>query len=56
MRFFGYWTVLVALSISAVAAYYSIVGLVAIFAAAAIPIIIMGSVLEVGKLTSAVWL
>ena len=32
MRFFGYWTVLVALSISAVAAYYSIVGLVAIFA------------------------
>ena len=56
MRFFGYWTVLVALSISAVAAYYSIVGLVAIFASAVIPIIIMGSVLEVGKLTSAVWL
>jgi lysozyme family protein len=56
MRLFGYWTVLVALSISAVAAYYSIVGLVAIFASAVIPIIIMGSVLEVGKLTSAVWL
>ena len=56
MKFFGYWTVLVALSISAVAAYYSIVGLVAIFAAAAIPVIIMGSVLEVGKLTTAVWL
>jgi peptidoglycan hydrolase-like protein with peptidoglycan-binding domain len=56
MRFFGYWTILVALSISAVAAYYSIVGLVAIFAAAAIPVIIMGSVLEVGKLTTAVWL
>jgi len=56
MRYFGYWTILVALSISAVAAYYSIVGLVAIFASAIIPIIIMGTVLEIGKLTSAVWL
>ena len=56
MKIFGIWTVLVALIISAVAAYYSIVGLVAIFASAVIPIIIMGSVLEVGKLTSAVWL
>ena len=56
MRFFGFWTILVALTISAVAAYYSIVGLVAIFAAAAIPVIIMGSALEVGKLTTAVWL
>jgi len=45
-----------ALSISAVAIYYSVSGLVAIFAAAAIPIIIMGSVLEVGKLVTAVWL
>lgn len=56
MKLFGIWTILVALSISVVAAYYSIVGLVAIFASAVIPIIIMGSVLEVGKLTSAVWL
>ena len=56
MRIFGFWTILAALSISIVAAYYSIVGLVAIFAAAAIPIIIMGTVLEIGKLTSAVWL
>ena len=56
MRIFGFWTILAALSISMVAAYYSIVGLVAIFAAAAIPIIIMGTVLEIGKLTSAVWL
>ena len=45
-----------ALSISAVAIYYSIAGLVAIFAAAAIPIMIMGGVLEVGKLVTAVWL
>lgn len=53
---FGYFTLAVALAISAVAAYYSIVGLTAIFAAATIPIIIMGVVLEVGKVTAAVWL
>ena len=47
---------LTALSISAVAIYYSIAGLVAIFAAAAVPIMIMGGVLEVGKLVTAVWL
>lgn len=45
-----------ALVISAVAAYYSIVGLTAIFAAAVIPIIIMGAALEIGKITAAVWL
>ena len=56
MRFFGIWTVFVALTISVVAAYYSIIGLVAIFAASMIPVIIMGSVLEVGKITTAVWL
>lgn len=53
---FGFFTLFVALVISAVAAYYSIVGLTAIFAAAVIPIIIMGAALEVGKLTAAVWL
>ena len=45
-----------ALTISAVAIYYSVSGLVAIFAAAAIPIIIMGGALEIGKLVTAVWL
>ena len=45
-----------ALSLSAVAAYYSIMGLVAIFAAAAMPIFIMGSLLEVSKLVVASWL
>jgi len=49
-------TLLTALSISAVAIYYSIAGLAAIFAAAAIPIMIMGTVLEVGKLVTASWL
>jgi len=53
---FGYFTLFVALAISAVAAYYSIVGLTAIFAAALIPIVIMGVALEIGKVTAAVWL
>ena len=52
----GILVLLSALSISAVAIYYSIAGLVAIFAAAAIPIMIMGTALEVGKLVTAVWL
>ena len=38
------------------AIYYSVVGLTAIFSAAVIPIIIMGSALEVGKLVCASWL
>lgn len=53
---FGLFTLLVALIISGVAAYYSIVGLTAIFSAAFVPIIIMGAALEVGKVTAAVWL
>lgn len=56
MRFFNYITLLVAIVISICAAYYSIVGLTAIFAAAFWPIVIMGSALELGKLTGAVWL
>jgi len=52
----GILVLITALSISAVAIYYSIAGLVAIFAAAALPIMIMGGVLEVGKLVTAVWL
>jgi hypothetical protein len=47
---------LTGLTISAVAIYYSVVGLTAIFSAAAIPIIIMGSALEIGKLVCASWL
>lgn len=52
----AYLTLFVALCISAVAAWYSIVGLAAIFSAAVIPIIIMGVVLEAGKLVTASWL
>ena len=47
---------LTGLTISAVAIYYSVVGLTAIFSAAVIPIIIMGSALEIGKLVCASWL
>lgn len=46
----------VALSLSAVAAYYAVAGLVAIFAAAVVPIAIMGSLLEAAKLVVASWL
>ena len=53
---FGYFTLLVALVIEAVGAYYSITGLAAIFSGAVIPILIMGASLEVGKVTAAVWL
>ena len=53
---FNYLVLLTALTISGVAAYYSIIGLTAIFAAAFWPIVIMGSVLEAGKLVTSVWL
>ena len=50
------FTLLVALCISAIAAYYSIIGLTAIFAGAVIPIIVMGAILEIAKITTTVWL
>jgi hypothetical protein len=49
-------TLLSGLSISAVAVWYSVAGLVSIFAAAAVPIMIMGIALEVSKLVATVWL
>jgi len=52
----AYLLLLTGLTISAVAIYYSVVGLTAIFSAAVIPIIIMGSALEIGKLVCASWL
>ena len=44
------------LTISAVAIWYSVAGLVSIFAAAVIPIIVMGVALEISKLIATVWL
>lgn len=52
----NYLVFLTGLAISAVAAYYSIIGLTAIFAGAFWPVVIMGSVLEVGKLVAVSWL
>ena len=53
---FGILTLATALIISISAAYYSILGLTAIFAAAFWPIVILGSSLEVGKIVSTLWL
>lgn len=52
----SYLMLAVALCLSAVAAFYSIAGLAAIFAAAVVPIVIMGSILEAAKLVVTVWL
>jgi hypothetical protein len=52
----AYMTLVMGLIISVVAIWYSVAGLAAIFAGAAIPIIIMGVVLEVSKLVATIWL
>jgi len=52
----GYLTLLSGLLISAIAIYYSVEGLVAIYPAMVIPIVIMGVVIELGKLSLTVWL
>lgn len=51
-----YAALLIALLISSVSAFYSVSGLTAIFAAAKVPIIIMGTALEVGKVVTTIWL
>jgi len=55
-RAIAYLALISGLTISAVAVWYSVAGLVAIFAAAAVPIIIMGVSLEISKLVATVWL
>ncbi len=55
-KLIAYLTLLSGLTISAVAIYYSVAGLVAIFSAAVIPIIVMGVALEISKLAATVWL
>jgi hypothetical protein len=52
---FALITLLCAISLSAIAAYYSVIGLMAIFAASPIPIAIMGGALEFSKLIAASW-
>lgn len=48
-------TLFTALLLSVVAAYFSVIGLMAIFASAAVPIAIMGGTLELAKVVSASW-
>jgi hypothetical protein len=52
----AFLTFFTGLAISAVAIYYSVIGLAAIFAAAVVPIMVMGTILEVSKLVAAWWL
>jgi hypothetical protein len=53
---FSRFVLFVALCISGIAAWYSVAGLTAIFAGALIPIIMMGGILEIAKITTTVWL
>jgi len=55
-KFIAWSTLVSGLTVSAVAIYYSVAGLVAIFSAAVIPIIVMGVALEISKLAGTVWL
>ena len=47
---------LVALCVSGVSAYFSIIGLTTLFSAAFIPVVVMGATLEIGKLVTTSWL
>jgi hypothetical protein len=52
----NYFALLIAFTVSGVSAYYSIIGLTAIFSAAYYPIVVMGVALELGKLVTTSWL
>ena len=56
MRTMGWLTLLSGLLVSSVAIFYSVAGLTSIFSASVIPIIIMGTSLELAKLVSTAWL
>ena len=53
---YAYFTLFVALTISVIAEYYSIIGLTTLFPGSFLPIVIMGASLGIGKITAAVWL
>lgn len=53
---FAITTLVSALSISCIAAYFSIIGLATIFPGSMMAVVIMGSVLEIGKIIAALWL
>jgi hypothetical protein len=52
----NYLALLVALVVSGVSAYFSIIGLTTLFSAAFIPVVVMGASLEIGKLVTTSWL
>ena len=52
----NYLALVIAILLSIVAAYYSVVGLAVIFASAMIPVIVMASTLEAGKVVATSWL
>ena len=54
--YLAYLLLITGLTISGVAIYYSVIGMAAIFAAAPIPVYIMGTTLEIAKLVAASWL
>ena len=51
----NYFALLVAIALSAIAAYFSVIGLTTIFAASFWPVVIMGGTLEVAKVVAASW-
>lgn len=51
-----YLLFITAFALSSIAAYYSVIGLIAIFAASPIPIAIMGGTLELAKIVTVSWL
>ena len=55
-KFLAYLALLSGIALSVVAEYYSILGLTAIFAAAVLPVIIMGIALGIGKVSATLWL
>jgi hypothetical protein len=55
-KLIAYVTLLSGLAISGVAEYYSIMGLIAIYPAAFIPIVVMGVVLGIGKISGTLWI
>jgi hypothetical protein len=55
-KFLAYLALFSGITLSIVAEYYSILGLTSIFSAAVIPVIIMGIVLGIGKVSATLWL
>jgi DNA repair exonuclease SbcCD ATPase subunit len=53
---FSFAYLISALAISAIAAYFSVIGLATIFPGAITAVVIMGGVLEIGKIITAIWL